>query len=165
MSAHGRGATRGRLLQRAVPGRARLSARTVEGGLAVAGGLIAGYLSWVYVSGGRAICAGIGQCEVVQASSYSRFMGVPVAVLGLVTYLAVLGLVWLRGRLSGQQAELALLAQFVLLFVGVAFSAWLTYVELFVIYAICPWCVTSAVIITLLFLVTVRDLVRASAQA
>lgn len=147
-----------------VLGRFSLSARMTQALLAVAGSLVAGYLSWVYLSGGKAYCAGLGQCEVVQASTYARFMGVPVAVLGLLTYLATLGLIWLRGRLVGAPAELALLAQFVLLFVGVAFSAWLTYVELFVIYAICPWCVTSAVIITVLFIFTVRDLVRASAH-
>lgn len=165
MSAHGRGAARGRALQSAAPRRLRLTGRMVQAGLAVAGILVAGYLSWVYLSGARAFCAGLGQCDVVQASSYARLMGVPVAVLGLASYVAVLGLVWLRGRLTGQPAELALLAQFVILFVGVTFSAWLTYVELFVIYAICPWCVTSAVIITLLFLATMRDLAQAGAQA
>lgn len=163
MSAHETGATHGRPLQGAGRRRFRLHNLAVEGALAVAGSLVAGYLSWVYLTNTKAFCAGIGQCEVVQASSYARLMGIPVAVLGLASYLVVLGLLVLRGRLSGQAAELALLAQFVILFVGVAFSAWLTYVELFIIYAICPWCVTSAVIITLLFLVTARDLVRASA--
>ena len=70
----------------------------------------------------------------------------------------------LRPRLHPWQADVALLAQFAVLLVSVAFSAWLTYVELFVILAICVWCVASAVILPLLFAATAGEVVKAATQ-
>jgi len=133
--------------------------------LALAGGAVAGYLSWIRFTGAAALCVGFGQCEKVQASPYAAFLGIPVAYLGLGTYAAVLVLVALRSRLAGAAAELVLLAQFGLLTAAVAFSAWLTYVELYVISAVCPWCVASAGILTLLLALTVGDLVRTGGGA
>jgi uncharacterized membrane protein len=132
---------------------------TAELILALLGVGVASYLSAVHLSGAQALCAGLGQCELVQASEYSRLAGVPVAYLGLGTYLLVLAAIYGRRRWSGPAAELALLAQFGLVLVGVLFSGWLTYVELFILHAICPWCVTSAVIMLLLGSLTCYDLV------
>jgi len=137
----------------------------VEGILALAGSGVAGYLSWIRLTGAAALCAGFGQCEKVLASPYAAFLGIPVAYLGLGTYAAVLVLVALRSQRAGAVAETALLMQFGLLVVAVAFSAWLTYVELYVISAVCPWCVASAGILTLLLALTVGDLVRAGRRA
>jgi uncharacterized membrane protein len=116
--------------------------------LAVAGLGVAGYLTYVHYADLEPICAGGGGgCEKVQSSDYAELAGVPVALLGLIGYAAILASLALpgeAGRFTG-----ALLA-----FVGFGFSAWLTYVELFEIDAICQWCVASAVIMTALAVVT-----------
>jgi uncharacterized membrane protein len=94
------------------------------------------------------VCVGGGGgCERVQSSDYADLGGVPVALLGLIGYGAILASLALPGD-AGRFAG-ALLA-----LVGFGFSAWLTYVELFEIDAICQWCVASAVIMTALAVLT-----------
>jgi len=113
------------------------------GALAVVGAAIAGYLTWVHYSGAEPLCVAGGGCEKVQESRYAEVAGVPVAVIGLVGYLAILASLAIRR--DGARVATAFLA-----FVGVAFSAYLTYVEVFTIEAICQWCVASAVVMTLI---------------
>jgi uncharacterized membrane protein len=114
--------------------------------LAVLGAAIAGYLSWVHFAELKPYCVGgTGGCERVQASPYARLAGVPVAVIGLAGYLAVLASLALPDR--SLTAFLAL--------VGAGFSAYLTYLELAVIDAICQWCVASAVVMTALAVASV----------
>jgi uncharacterized membrane protein len=116
--------------------------------LALAGVGVAGYLTWVHYADVDPICAGGGGgCERVQSSEYAELAGVPVALLGLIGYVAILGSLLVPGE-AGRFAG-ALLA-----LVGFGFSAWLTYVELFEIDAICQWCVASAVIMTALAVLT-----------
>jgi uncharacterized membrane protein len=116
--------------------------------LALAGLGVAGYLTWVHYADLEPICAGgSGGCEKVQTSDYAELAGVPVALLGLIGYGAILASLALpgdAGRFAGAVLALA----------GFGFSAWLTYVELFEIDAICQWCVASAVIMTALAVVT-----------
>jgi uncharacterized membrane protein len=116
--------------------------------LALAGLGVAAYLTWVHYADLEPICAGgSGGCEKVQTSDYAELTGVPVALLGLVGYGAILASLALPGdpgRFAGAMMALA----------GFGFSAWLTYLELFEIDAICQWCVASAVIVTLLAVVT-----------
>jgi uncharacterized membrane protein len=123
--------------------------------LAGAGIAIAGYLTYVHYAGLDPVCVGGGGgCERVQASRWAELAGVPVAVLGLGGYVAMLASLALpedRGRTAA--AFLAL--------VGFGFSAWLTYVELFRIEAICQWCVASAAVMTSLAAVSVARAVRA----
>ena len=107
--------------------------------LSIAGAAIAGYLTWVHYAALEPFCVGGGgACERVQSSPYARLAGVPVAVIGLAGYLAILAS--LRLRDPSVTAFLAL--------VGAGFSAYLTYVELAVIDAICQWCVASAAVMT-----------------
>jgi len=109
--------------------------------LSVIGAAIAGYLTWVHVAELQPYCVGGGgACERVQSSPYAKLAGVPVAAIGLAGYLAVLASLLLRDR--SVTAFLAL--------VGAGFSAYLTYLELAVIDAICQWCVASAVVMTAL---------------
>jgi len=116
--------------------------------LALAGIGVAGYLTWVHYADAEPICAGGGGgCEKVQSSKYAELAGVPVALLGLIGYCAILASLALPG--DGGRFVGALLA-----LVGFGFSAWLTYVELFEIDAICQWCVASAVIMTALAVLT-----------
>jgi uncharacterized membrane protein len=114
---------------------------------------IAGYLTYVHYAGIKVACLSSGGCETVQASRYSKLDGVPVAVLGLCGYVALLGSLGLRG-------ELGRLAGFGIALIGFLFSAYLTYRELFTIKAICQWCVGSAVLMTVLVLLTAIRVLR-----
>ncbi|MBX5468468.1 MAG: vitamin K epoxide reductase family protein [Thermoleophilaceae bacterium] len=110
--------------------------------LALVGLGIASYLTYVHYAHAQVLCvAGGGGCEKVQSSDQSRLAGVPVAVLGMVGYFGILLSALVRGE-PGRVAG-ALLA-----LMGFGFSAYLTYAELFVIDAICQWCVASAVVMT-----------------
>ncbi len=130
------------------------SLRRATAVLAVIGVAIAGYLTWVHYAGLKPFCVGGGgACERVQSSKWSELAGVPVAVLGLGGYLLLLGSLLLPGE-TGRMAT-ALLA-----LVGAGFSAWLTFVELTKIDAICQWCAASAVIMVLLAIVSVIRLLR-----
>src|SRR5689334_6193749 len=126
--------------------------------LALAGIFISLYLT-LYKLGviGELSCS-IGSCETVNTSKWSRFLGLPVAAWGLLFYLDVFAVATLSTfpRFENERAfSIVLVAESV---VGVLFSAWLTYLELGVIHAICIWCVTSAVIVTLILIVSVLDL-------
>jgi uncharacterized membrane protein len=128
--------------------------RLIIGVLALAGLAIAAYLTYVHYAGIKPLCLSSGGCETVQASRYAKLGGVPVATLGLAGYALIAASVLActeAARLIGAGSAL----------VGVGFSAYLTYRELFTIDAICQWCVASAVIMTLLALLTTWRLLRA----
>ncbi|HEV3055133.1 MAG TPA: vitamin K epoxide reductase family protein [Solirubrobacteraceae bacterium] len=120
--------------------------RRTSTGLGVAGVGIAGYLTYVHYAGLHPICGISHGCETVQTSVYSTLFGIPVALLGLITY--VLILITLRRR-----DDNALLAGYVLTLIAFGFSLYLTYREVFTIHAICSWCVSSAIVFTLLAIV------------
>ena len=115
------------------------------------GAAIAAYLTWVHYSGALALCAGAGGCQAVQASRFATVAGVPVALLGLGLYLAILLLALWRGAGGHVPAEALTLAIFGLALAGLLYSAYLTYLEVFVIGAICPWCVASALLLAGIF--------------
>lgn len=119
--------------------------------LALAGIGVASYLTYVHYDE-RALVCGIGDCAIVQASRYATIGGVPVAVFGLLMYVAVLGLaaMWLRKSDWEEPITIALVG---LTLTGTLYAAYLTGVELWVIDAICQWCVVSAAI-TLALLAT-----------
>jgi uncharacterized membrane protein len=117
-------------------------------GLALVGLAISAYLTYVHYAGIEPVCSGISDCERVQTSDYAELVGIPVAVLGIAGYLAIL--LSLRTRVE----VTALLS-----YLAVAFSAYLTWAELFKIDAICQWCVASALItLAIAALATVRAL-------
>ena len=131
--------------------------------VALAGVFVALYLA-LYKLGyiGNLVCA-VGSCEVVQTSRWATFLGYPVAVWGVAYYVAVLAI-----ALAGLGAALTdsrRLSQVLVLLTatGVLFSIWLTYLELFVINAICLWCVISAVLAVILFVIALLDLREVSA--
>ena len=114
--------------------------RVVLGVLAAAGLLISTYLSWVHFVGVAPVCVGGGGgCETVQSSRYATVLGVPVSVLGIIGYAGLLSSAVLRG-------EVGVYLGFLIALVGTLFSAYLTYLEIFVIHAVCQWCVASAAI-------------------
>jgi uncharacterized membrane protein len=123
--------------------------------ISIAGFLIAAYLAYVEISRVEAVCGPIGECNIVQSSQYAQIVGIPVAVLGLLFYLAILGS-WLLIRFVKKSwikwIPLLLLAS---AFLGTLFSVYLTMMELLVIRAICAWCLSSAIITTTLLLFVV----------
>ena len=122
--------------------------------LSVAGLFVAGYLAYVEVAHVTAVCGPVGDCNTVQQSDYARLFGIPIGVLGLAGYLMIL-LAWAVYRYGkGKWANYAALAMLVMTTGGVLFSIYLTFLEPFVIGATCAWCITSAVIMTLLFLLS-----------
>lgn len=131
--------------------------RHVAFGFTLAGLGIAIYLTYVHYSGVKALCEIAHGCEKVQTSEWSKLAGVPVAVLGLVGYAGILASLFVPG-------EAGLIAGAAQAIVGVGFSAYLTYRELFSIEAICIWCVGSAIILTALAIVTTIRLVSAEPE-
>ena len=103
-------------------------------GLAFLGLAISIYLTWVHYAGIEPVCTGISDCERVQSSDYAELLGIPVAVIGIVGYAAILASLRLRVEVTALLSYLA-----------VAFSGYLTWAELFRIDAICQWCVASAI--------------------
>ena len=113
---------------------------------------VAGYLSYVETQSVEAVCGPIGDCNAVQQSRYAKlFDALPVSMLGLFGYLA-LSAAWLGGRLIPKLERPAAISFWVMAFFAVIFSLYLTYIEPFVINAVCIWCLTSAVAVTLLLL-------------
>jgi uncharacterized membrane protein len=123
--------------------------RRVSHVLCAAGIGIAGYLTYVHYAGLQPVCGISHGCETVQTSAYSTLFGIPVAVLGLISYVVIFVSLRLRG-------DGALLIGYALMLIAFAFSVYLTYRELFTIHAICSWCVSSAIVFTLLALVGSR---------
>jgi len=126
--------------------------------LALVGFFVALYL-WLHQIGvGGELKCGTGGCDTVQASPWAQQLGIPVAFYGVVGYAAILAvaLVGLQPAWLERRGPILLIAA--LATGGVLFSAWLTYLELFVIHAICRWCVTSAVIMAAIWLVSLAGL-------
>jgi uncharacterized membrane protein len=106
------------------------------------------------------MCLGSGDCSTVNSSRYSEtFGGIPVSLLGLLAYLTIIGIHALETRSRFLKQNGNLLA-FGLSLLGVLFSAYLTYVELYVIHAVCPFCVASAILITIIFILAIIRLIR-----
>jgi uncharacterized membrane protein len=126
--------------RRAKDGEEGRTLRVVLGVLAAAGLLISAYLTWVHFARVAPVCVGgSGACETVQSSRYAEVLGVPVSVLGLVGYASLLFSATLKG-------EVGVYLGFLTALIGALFSAYLTYLEVFVIHAVCQWCVASAAI-------------------
>jgi uncharacterized membrane protein len=131
--------------------------REVIAALALAGIFVALYLTLYKMGAIGELSCRIGSCETVNSSPWAVFLGAPVAAWGVGFYIVVfsVALAGLSARLEdSRQLSLALV---VLSGWGVLFSSWLTYLELFVIDAICQWCVVSALIVAAIFVVSLWD--------
>jgi uncharacterized membrane protein len=129
--------------------------------LALGGLLISAYLTMYKVGMLGAIQCTIGGCEKVQSSRWATFLGLPVSAWGLGAYVTLLVIAMLGVQPRFARERWVALALFGLSAVGVAFSAYLTYLEAFVIHAWCQWCVISAILITLIFLLSLPGLRQA----
>jgi uncharacterized membrane protein len=127
--------------------------------LAVVGVGVATYLTYVHYAGIKPACTAGESCVKVQTSQWSKLDGVPVALIGLIGYVVILSTLLLRDR---EETRLATLG---LTLIGFGFSAYLTYRELFSIHAVCEWCASSAVIMTILLCCAVARYVRTPSGA
>lgn len=124
------------------------SLRRLGAGLAILGLAIATYITIADAGGGAPAClAGGHGCQTVADSSYAHLAGISVSVIGLAGYVCLFAAMAAAG-------DVARFAGFMLALVGFGFSLYLTYLELFVIDAICQWCVASAVVMTALLVVS-----------
>jgi uncharacterized membrane protein len=114
---------------------------------------VAGYLAYIEMQAIPAVCGPVGDCNAVQSSTYARLFGVlPIGVLGVAGYLAIVAAwLWAHFR-TDWLADLAPLALFGMTLFGTIFSIYLTYLELFVIHAVCIWCLSNAVIMAVLLI-------------
>jgi uncharacterized membrane protein len=134
--------------------------RTTLIALAALGIALAGYLTYLHYSGTTPPCSIKGNpCSQVQKSRYSELAGVPVALIGLVGYIVILG------SLLAPEEERARFATMALTLGGLGFSAYLTYRELFTLHKICEWCVGSAVLMTIMTCLSVWRFLRGDVDA
>lgn len=134
-----------------------MNKRMVIAALALAGIFLSTYLALYKLGYIGALSCSVGSCETVNLSRWATFFGLPVAVWGVGFYLSVFTVAfagtvdrfsksaWVSHALLGLTAW------------GVLFSSWLTYLELFVIHAICMWCVVSAILVVVLFVLSIAE--------
>jgi uncharacterized membrane protein len=122
--------------------------------LATIGLAVASYLTYVHFAGIKPACTAGESCTKVQTSVYSKLAGVPVALMGLIGYVAILA------SLIAPENETTRFATLAFTIAGFGFSAYLTYRELFSIHAICEWCASSAGIMTILMLLSIWRFLR-----
>jgi len=127
--------------------------------LAILGAADAIYLLIYKLTGNNQMCLGNGGCHDVNFSPFSEIYGIPVSVFGISAFLAILCILVLEKRLKLAEKHGPLVI-FGICLGGVVFTAYLTYLEVYIIHAICPFCVASAVLITLLFILAIIRLVK-----
>jgi len=135
--------------------------------LAVIGLIVAAYMT-VYkivhdLTDSNAMCLGSGDCGTVNSSKYAQVGGIPVAVIGFLGYAAILGVLILERRkvfMAEFFEENATLMAFGLSLTGFVFTLWLIYAEIFLIKALCPFCLTSQAVMTIIFILSIIRLVR-----
>jgi uncharacterized membrane protein len=126
---------------------------------------VASYLSYVETQSVEAFCGLVGDCNTVQQSRYAKLLDIlPVGVFGLLGYLGLLA-TWLARKYLPRFEKPAAIGYFSMAFFAVIFSLYLTYLEPFVIKAVCIWCLTSATIVTLLLLLGIPPVLRQFAQS
>jgi uncharacterized membrane protein len=131
--------------------------------LACLGVLDATYLLIYKLTGNSGMCWGNGGCHDVNFSPYSEMGGIPVSVFGMVAFLVIAVILLLEDRIKIVK-ENGPLVIFGISLAGVTFTAYLTWLEIYVIHAICPFCVASAVIIALIFILAIIRLIYQTAQ-
>jgi uncharacterized membrane protein len=132
-------------------------------GLACLGALDATYLLVYKLTNNNAMCLGNGGCHDVNFSPYAEIGRIPVSAFGMAAFLVIAGIMMLEPRINYIRDN-GPLAIFGISLAGVAFTAYLTWLEIYVIHAICPFCVASAVIIALIFILAIFRLFKQTAN-
>lgn len=127
--------------------------------LVVVGLLVSIYMTIYKVTSNDSMCIGSGDCKTVNASKYSEVNNIPVSVFGVIGYLAILAVHYFenRNRFFKQNSTLMI---FGMALTGFIFTVWLIYVEIALLKALCPFCVTSQVAMTIIFVIAVMHLIR-----
>jgi uncharacterized membrane protein len=119
---------------------------------------VASYLAYIEIESANAICGPVGDCNTVQSSPYARLFGMlPIGVLGVIGYILLLVTLGVRRTIPFLHRRAGLVF-FAMAYLGTAFSLYLTYLERFVIQAICIWCIASAITMTLILLCSIAPL-------
>ncbi len=127
--------------------------------LVVLGIAVSIYMTIYKLTDNNSMCLGSGDCSVVNASRYSEVNGIPVAVIGVIGYVAILAALLLETR-SRFFRENGTMLTFGMSLTGFIFTVWLIYVEIALIKALCPFCITSQVTMTILFILAIIRLIR-----
>ena len=127
--------------------------RTASIVLAALGLLDSVYLVWVKYTGAYALCGPIGNCESVNSSQYSEIFGIPIALLGAGAY-AVMMVLLIVEHLGQVWAEFGPMIVFGMSLIGFLYSIYLTYIEVAILKAICPYCAISAIILFVLLILS-----------
>jgi uncharacterized membrane protein len=127
--------------------------------LTIIGLLVSIYMTIYKLTSNDSMCIGSGDCKTVNASRYAEVYGIPVAVLGVVGYSAILAVLLLERKPGFFQQNGSLLF-FGLSLTGFLFSLYLIFVEVALIKAYCPFCITSQTVMIIIFIISVIRLVR-----
>jgi len=122
------------------------------------------YLAYVEINQVAAVCGPVGHCNLVQSSEYAKLLTVPIAVWGILNYITLIGLWAVQKYSNGSLASFSLLGLGVLTIWSTLFSVYLTVLEIFVIQAVCMWCISSAIISTALMLLVLIPITAARSQ-
>jgi uncharacterized membrane protein len=126
--------------------------------LSVVGLLNAAYLSWTRLVNTTIYCGpGSSACDAVSNSIYGQILGIPVAYIGLVSYITILTLLLLESRSEFVQTN-GPVAVFGLTLIGTLFSGYLQYASIFLLREICPYCVVNAIIMLSLLVISILRL-------
>jgi uncharacterized membrane protein len=128
-------------------------------GLAVIGLLVSIYMTIYKVTNNEAMCIGSGACSAVNASRYSEVNGIPVALIGVGGYAAILALLFLEGK-PGFFQENGIMILFGISLIGFLFTLYLIYAEIVFIKALCPFCLASQIVMTIIFILSVVRLIK-----
>ena len=122
--------------------------------LVLVGIFVSGYLSYAEFAGNEVACVegSLFDCDIVRSSVYSQLLGIPVAYLGLGTYLVLLGLLLFQER-TALLREYGTVLLFGITLFAFLYSLWLVYVQVVLLQALCPWCLTHEVVMVMLFLI------------
>jgi uncharacterized membrane protein len=127
--------------------------------LSILGLLVSIYMTIYKITSNDSMCLGSGDCSAVNSSKYSAVNGIPVAVFGMIGYLAILAVLYFENK-NGFFKQNGTLMIFGMALTGFLFTVWLIYVELVLLKAICPFCVTSQVSMTIIFIIAVIRLIQ-----
>jgi len=127
--------------------------------LATLGLLVSIYMTIYKVTANDNMCLGSGDCSTVNASRYSEVNGIPVGLIGVLGYASILGIHWLERRNKFFETNGSMIF-FGVSLIGFFFTLWLVYVEVALLKAYCPFCITSQVTMTLIFILSVIRVIR-----
>ena len=133
--------------------------RQITIGLTILGLLVSIWMTVYKLTDNDSMCIGSGDCKAVNQSGYSEVYGIPVAVVGVVGYLSILAVTYLERR-SGFFQENGSMLLFGLTLVGFLFTLWLVFVEVALIKKYCPFCITSQITMTIIFILTIIRVIK-----